>query len=138
MAERIAALDGIPFRNLDLPAALALIQETTWGAADTCAQPSPDRPNGVVIATTRPEAWKTRPVCTLDLDPCPEDPRASQVQADPATTSATCHQPVADSGRDTDARVLEPVGWVALRAAALADWELEGDRWAECRPSVLP
>ncbi|MFF3489557.1 hypothetical protein ACFYXC_40995 [Streptomyces sp. NPDC002701] len=69
-AEHAAALDGIPF--LDLPAALALTQETTWGAAHTlhAAQPSPDRPDGAVIATITPEAWKGHPVRTLDLDPC--------------------------------------------------------------------
>ncbi|MFJ8142955.1 hypothetical protein [Streptomyces sp. NPDC096013] len=70
-AEHIAALDGITFLDLDLPAALALTQETTWGAAHTlhAAQPSPDRPDGALIATTTPETWKSHPVRTLDLNP---------------------------------------------------------------------
>lgn len=70
-AGRIAAPDGIIFLDLDLPAVLALTQEATWSAAHTlhAAQPSPDRPDGAVIATTTPETWKGHPVRTLDLTP---------------------------------------------------------------------
>ncbi|WP_179165431.1 hypothetical protein [Streptomyces sp. M41(2017)] len=70
-AEHIAALPGITFLDLDLPAALAVAQETTWATAHTlhAAQPSPDRPEGAVVATTAPETWKGQPVRTLDLNP---------------------------------------------------------------------
>lgn len=70
-AEHIAALPGITFLDLDLPAALAVARETTWAMAHTlyAAQPSPDRPTGAVIATTAPQVWKQHPVRTLDLTP---------------------------------------------------------------------
>ncbi|MGW3413895.1 hypothetical protein [Streptomyces sp. NPDC000888] len=70
-AEHIAALPGITIVDLDLPAALAVARETTWAAAHTLyvAQPAPDRPNGAVVATITPHAWKGRPVRTLDLGP---------------------------------------------------------------------
>ncbi|MDT3399247.1 hypothetical protein RKE29_21785 [Streptomyces sp. B1866] len=70
-AEHIAALPGITVLDLDLPAALAVAGESTWSAAHTqyAAQPGPSRPDGAVIATTEPEAWKGRPVRVLDLSP---------------------------------------------------------------------
>ncbi|MFI1482006.1 hypothetical protein [Streptomyces sp. NPDC020747] len=70
-AEHIAALPGITIVDLDLPAALSLARATTWADAHTlhAAQPSPDRPDGAVIATARPHAWKEHPVRTLDLSP---------------------------------------------------------------------
>jgi hypothetical protein len=57
--------------DLDLSAALAVARQNTWAAAHTqyAAQPSPDRPDGAVIATTTPEIWKERPVRLLDLNP---------------------------------------------------------------------
>lgn len=70
-AEHIAALPGIAIVDLDLPAALAVAREHTWADAHTlhAAQPSLDRPNGAIIATTRPHTWKEQPVRTLDLSP---------------------------------------------------------------------
>lgn len=70
-AEHIAALPGITIVDLDLPAALSVARATTWADAHTlyAAQPSPDRPDGAVIATTRPHTWKEQPVRTLDLSP---------------------------------------------------------------------
>ncbi len=70
-AEHFAALPGITVLELDLPAALAVARETTWATAHTlyAAQPSPDRPDGAVIATTAPPVWKQHPVRTLDLNP---------------------------------------------------------------------
>jgi hypothetical protein len=70
-ADHIAALPGISMLDLDLSAALAVARHTTWAAAHTqyAAQPSPDRPDGAVIATTVPEIWKGRPVRLLDLNP---------------------------------------------------------------------
>ncbi|MFI5796818.1 hypothetical protein [Streptomyces sp. NPDC051677] len=70
-AEHIAALPGIAIVDLDLPAALSVARATTWADAHTlhAAQPSPDRPDGGVIATTKPHTWKGQPVRTLDLSP---------------------------------------------------------------------
>ncbi|MFP8906502.1 PIN domain-containing protein [Streptomyces atacamensis] len=70
-AEHIAALPGVTLLDLDLPSALAVARETTWSAAHTeyAAQPSIDRPDGAVVATTAPQAWKDRPVRVLDLNP---------------------------------------------------------------------
>lgn len=68
-AELIAALPAATVLDLDLPAALAVARETTWAVAHTeyAAQPSPDRPEGAVVATTVSERWKGRPVRVLDL-----------------------------------------------------------------------
>ncbi|MFG2307004.1 hypothetical protein [Actinacidiphila glaucinigra] len=68
-AEHIAALPGITVVDLDLPAALALTRETTWATAHTrhTAQPTPERPDGAVIATGAPDRWAGQPVRTLDL-----------------------------------------------------------------------
>jgi hypothetical protein len=70
-AEHVAALPGIAIVDLDLPAALSVARATTWADAHTlyAAQPSLDRPDGAVIATTRPHAWKEHPVRTLDFSP---------------------------------------------------------------------
>ncbi|MEV1070009.1 hypothetical protein [Streptomyces sp. NPDC050263] len=71
IAEHIAALPGIAFVDLDLPAALSVARAGTWGDAHTlhAARPSPDRPDGAVIGTIRPRMWKEHPVRTLDLSP---------------------------------------------------------------------
>ena len=70
-AEHMAALPGMAIVDLDLPAGLSVARETTWGDAHTlyAAQPSPDRPYGAVIASTRPHTWKEQPVRILDLNP---------------------------------------------------------------------
>ncbi|MBB4713676.1 hypothetical protein BJ965_003558 [Streptomyces luteogriseus] len=70
-AEHIAALPCITIVDLDLPAALAVGRATTWSDAHTlyAAQPSPERPDGAVIATTRAHTWKGQPVRILDLAP---------------------------------------------------------------------
>ncbi|WP_416071438.1 hypothetical protein [Streptomyces sp. ME02-8801-2C] len=70
-AEHLAALPGIAIVDLDLPAALSVARDNTWADAHTlhAAQPSPDRPNGAVIATTRPHTWKEQPVRILDVSP---------------------------------------------------------------------
>lgn len=70
-AEHLAALPGITVLDLDLPAALAVAQQQTWAAAhaEHAAQPTPDRPDGAVIATTAPHQWEGRPVRVLDLTP---------------------------------------------------------------------
>ena len=71
VAEHIAALPSITVLDLDLPAALAIARDTTWAAAHTrhAAEPTPDRPDGAVIATTAPGRWKGQPVRILDLNP---------------------------------------------------------------------
>ncbi|MFE9454797.1 hypothetical protein [Streptomyces sp. NPDC006739] len=70
-AEHLAALPGITVLDLDLPAALAVAQHDTWGAAHCqyAAQPTPDRPDGAIIATTAPDRWTGEPVRVLDLTP---------------------------------------------------------------------
>lgn len=68
-ADYIAALPGVTVVDLDLPAALALAQEATWAAAHTrhAAQPTPERPDGAVIATAAPDQWSGQRVRILDL-----------------------------------------------------------------------
>ncbi|MFI8515962.1 hypothetical protein ACIGHB_33065 [Streptomyces sp. NPDC085460] len=70
-AEHLAALPGITVLDLDLPAVLAIAQQATWAQAHAqhAAQPTPDRPDGAVIATTTPERWKGELVRVLDLTP---------------------------------------------------------------------
>ncbi|AOR37249.1 hypothetical protein BFF78_22690 [Streptomyces fodineus] len=70
-AEHLAALPGIVLLDLDLPAALAVAQQNTWAAAHCqyAAQPTPDRPDGAIIATAAPGRWIGEPVRVLDLDP---------------------------------------------------------------------
>ncbi|MES9512148.1 hypothetical protein ABWJ92_38230 [Streptomyces sp. NPDC000609] len=69
-AEHLAALPGITVLDLDLSAALALARQETWAAAHSqfAAQPTPDRPDGAVIATTAPDRWKGETVRVLDLN----------------------------------------------------------------------
>ncbi|MEV8457691.1 hypothetical protein AB0467_34360 [Streptomyces sp. NPDC052095] len=68
-AEHLAALPGITVLDLDLSAALALARQQTWAAAHSqfSAQPTPDRPDGAIIATTAPKRWEGEPVRVLDL-----------------------------------------------------------------------
>ncbi|WP_046779017.1 hypothetical protein [Streptomyces yangpuensis] len=68
-AEHLAALPGITILDLDLPAALALARLETWAAAHTqhAAQPTPERPDGAIVATTFPKRWEGEPVRVLDL-----------------------------------------------------------------------
>ncbi|MGW1890632.1 hypothetical protein ACWCP6_10305 [Streptomyces sp. NPDC002004] len=70
-AEHLAALPGITVLDLDLPAALAVAQQATWGQAHAqhAAQPTADRPDGAIVATTAPTRWKGEPVRILDLTP---------------------------------------------------------------------
>ncbi|MCY0951430.1 hypothetical protein OTB16_18475 [Streptomyces sp. H27-S2] len=70
-AEHLAALPGITVLDLDLPAALAVAQQETWAAAHSqhAAQPTADRPDGAIIATTLPKRWEGQAVRVLDLTP---------------------------------------------------------------------
>lgn len=70
-AEYLAALPGITVLELDLPAALAVAKQNTWAAAHSqyAAQPTPERPDGAVIATTAPDRWIGEPVRVLNLNP---------------------------------------------------------------------
>ncbi|MGV9315554.1 hypothetical protein ACWDR0_25725 [Streptomyces sp. NPDC003691] len=70
-AEHLAALPGITVLDLDLAAALAVAREETWAAAHSrhAAQPTADRPDGAVVATTEPKRWSGKPVRVLDLTP---------------------------------------------------------------------
>ncbi|MFJ1613773.1 hypothetical protein ACIODT_11010 [Streptomyces sp. NPDC088251] len=69
-AEHLAALPAITVLDLDLSAALALARRDTWAAAHSqyAAQPTPDRPDGAIIATTAPHRWEGEPVRVLDLN----------------------------------------------------------------------
>lgn len=68
-AEHLAALPGITVLDLDLPAALAVAKQRTWATAHSshAAQPTPERPDGAVLATTDPKRWEGQPVRVLDL-----------------------------------------------------------------------
>ncbi|MFJ9541411.1 hypothetical protein ACIRPX_29680 [Streptomyces sp. NPDC101225] len=71
-AEHIAALPGFTFLELDLPAALAVAHgHDDWAVAHTlyAAQPTADRPEGSVVATTATSLWEPHPVRTLGLNP---------------------------------------------------------------------
>ncbi|MEV0185571.1 hypothetical protein AB0I54_40830 [Streptomyces sp. NPDC050625] len=70
-AEHLAALPAVTVLDLDLPATLAVARQNTWAAAHCqyAAQPTPDRPDGAIIATTAPERWIGEPVRVLDLNP---------------------------------------------------------------------
>jgi hypothetical protein len=70
-AEHLAALPGVAILELDLPAALAVARETSWGPAHCrhAAEPKAERPNGAVVATTAPDVWKGQPVRVIDLGP---------------------------------------------------------------------
>ncbi|MFD5424215.1 hypothetical protein [Streptomyces sp. NPDC127084] len=70
-AEHLAALPGITVLDLDLPAALAVAREETWALAHAqhAAQPTMDRPDGAIVATTAPKRWVGQPVRVLDLTP---------------------------------------------------------------------
>ncbi|WP_229882505.1 hypothetical protein [Streptomyces alanosinicus] len=70
-AEHLAALPGMTVLHLDLPAVLAVARQNAWAAAHCqyAAQPTPDRPDGAIVATTAPERWIGEPVRVLDLTP---------------------------------------------------------------------
>jgi hypothetical protein len=71
VAEHIAGLPAITVLDLDLAAALAVARDTSWAPAHTrhAAEPSPDRPDGAIIATAAPDRWIGHPVRILDLNP---------------------------------------------------------------------
>jgi hypothetical protein len=70
-AEHLAALPGITVLELDRSAVLAVARETSWAPAHTryAAEPTAERPNGAVIATTAPETWRGQSVRLIDLGP---------------------------------------------------------------------
>ncbi|GGU64188.1 hypothetical protein GCM10010211_31660 [Streptomyces albospinus] len=69
-AEHLAALPGVTVLDLDLPAALTVARQQTWAAAHCqyTAQPTPDRPDGAIVATTAPQRWGGEAVRVLDLN----------------------------------------------------------------------
>lgn len=70
-AAHLASLPGVTVVDLDLAAAVAVARHTTWAAAhgQYAAQPTPDRPDGAIVATTAPTCWAGEPVRVLDLNP---------------------------------------------------------------------
>lgn len=70
-AEHLAALPGITVLDLDLAAALAVARQETWAAAHSqhAAQPTAERPDGAIVATTAPDRWTGAPLRVLDLRP---------------------------------------------------------------------
>ncbi|MGW1049498.1 hypothetical protein [Streptomyces sp. NPDC002521] len=70
-AEHLTALPAVTVLDLDLPATLAVAQQNTWAAAHCqyAAQPTPDRPDGAIIATTTPDRWIGELARVLDLNP---------------------------------------------------------------------
>ncbi|AIA07815.1 hypothetical protein [Streptomyces noursei] len=70
-AEHLAALPGITVLDLDLSASVAVARQPSWGPAHCqhAAQPTPDRPDGAIVATTDPQRWHGHPVRVLDLTP---------------------------------------------------------------------
>ncbi|WP_322749493.1 MULTISPECIES: hypothetical protein [unclassified Frankia] len=70
-AEHIAALPAVTIVELDLAAALAVARDTSWAPAHVryAAEPTPERPEGAVIATAAPDRWAGQPVRLLDLSP---------------------------------------------------------------------
>ncbi|KLL10437.1 hypothetical protein FrCorBMG51_18270 [Protofrankia coriariae] len=68
-AEHIAALPAVTVLELDLVAALAVARDTGWAVAHTryAAAPTPERPDGAVVATAAPDRWAGQPVRILDL-----------------------------------------------------------------------
>ncbi|MEU3895570.1 hypothetical protein [Streptomyces sp. NPDC045251] len=70
-AEHLAALPGVTVLELDPSAALAVAREDSWGPAHTrhAAEPTAERPNGAVVATTDADAWRGQPVRIIDLGP---------------------------------------------------------------------
>ncbi|MEU2184728.1 hypothetical protein [Streptomyces thermolilacinus] len=70
-AEHLAALPGITVLDLDLPAALAVARQEAWATAHSqyAAQPTADRPDGAIIATTAPQRWVGEHVRVLDPTP---------------------------------------------------------------------
>jgi hypothetical protein len=70
-AEHVASLPGFNLLDLDLSAALAVARDTTWAVAHTrhAAAPTPDRPDGALIATADPARWSGQPVRLIDVRP---------------------------------------------------------------------
>ena len=50
---------------------MAVAQQNSWATAHALylAQPTPDRPDGAIIATTAPDRWTGELVRVLDLNP---------------------------------------------------------------------
>ncbi|SCD43665.1 MULTISPECIES: hypothetical protein [unclassified Streptomyces] len=70
-AEHLASLPGITVVDLDLPAVLAVAKDEGWAVAHSryAAQPTPERPDGAVVATTAARRWAGSQVRVLDLTP---------------------------------------------------------------------
>jgi hypothetical protein len=66
-----AGLPNLKVLPLDLPAALEIMSAADWAVPHTryAAQPSPDLPDGAIVATARPDRWRGQPVRVLDLNP---------------------------------------------------------------------
>ena len=68
-AQHVASLPAFNLIDLDLAAALAVARDATWAFAHTrhAAAPTPDRPDGALIATADPGRWSDEPVRVIDV-----------------------------------------------------------------------
>ncbi|MEU3734544.1 hypothetical protein AB0E81_34885 [Streptomyces sp. NPDC033538] len=68
-AEHLASLPGLTVLDLHLAAVLDVARQKSWAAAHSlhAAQPTPDRSDGAVVATTDPGRWSGEAVRVLDL-----------------------------------------------------------------------
>lgn len=59
-AGHLAGMPAIVVLDLDLPAVLSVARETTWATAQVryAIQPTPERPDGAMIATADPQRWR--------------------------------------------------------------------------------
>jgi hypothetical protein len=69
VAEHFASIETFHLPHLDLAAAIAMANETTWSKAHTshAAKPNAENPRGALIATADPERWKGEPVRIIGL-----------------------------------------------------------------------
>jgi hypothetical protein len=64
-------MPAVVLLELNLPAALVLGKETTWGQAHAryAADPTPELPDGAFIATADADRWAGQPVRVFDVGP---------------------------------------------------------------------
>jgi hypothetical protein len=68
-ALHVASMPAFNLLDLDLSAAVAVARHPTWAFAHTrhAAAPTPERPDGALIATADPGRWSDEPVRIIDV-----------------------------------------------------------------------